>query len=186
MDTEDLYCALQKNPSTSPYFGGIYPNDQLPYMNTKCISRDKYIVINLDPSYKEGSHWVVAVQTPNSKNNFFFDSYGMPPFTEEIKQFLQNRYSFNKIPLQNPLTTSCGQWCLYFIWNSIQKGHHFLEHQKKQLNDYDVNKWVNKKFNLNEKAISLPFLRHQIAKSLEENRELNHKFQHLMNAAANE
>lgn len=83
LTTIDLIKKLRK----FRHFGGVFPYDKLPLI----INKPKSIVINLDPSYKDGSHWV-GVNFDKYGRAFYFDSFGRPPqgniltFIEEMLQ----------------------------------------------------------------------------------------------------
>lgn len=53
-------------------FSGVYPADEeIDFSGKKC-----YAIINLDPSFMPGSHWVALIK---GKNKYFgYDSFGRP------------------------------------------------------------------------------------------------------------
>lgn len=81
MDTDQLKKVLSRDLGSS--FGGVYPVDLIP---DHLISNQKAIVINLDPHYKPGSHWVCLYLSGNRVE--YFDSYGLPPFLKTSKSLL--------------------------------------------------------------------------------------------------
>uniref|UniRef100_A0A158P5G0 Ubiquitin-like protease family profile domain-containing protein n=1 Tax=Tetranychus urticae TaxID=32264 RepID=A0A158P5G0_TETUR len=56
-------------------FKGVYAIDKLPLT---LFPKPFGIVINLDPSWKSGSHWT-AVFIPIYGSGIYFDSYGQQP-----------------------------------------------------------------------------------------------------------
>lgn len=115
MNTSELLNVLMSHPVTKRHLGGIVASDQLPERNSS-TDNDKYYIINLDPSTEPGSHWVACFLFKD-KDDLYFDSYGFPPFVPHIIRFLSSsNFSFNTTPVQDPLSTSCGQWCLLFVW----------------------------------------------------------------------
>jgi hypothetical protein len=79
------------------------------------------IVFNLDPHYKEGSHWVASYISTVKKHYYYFDSNGMKP-PSQIYRFMQwltiqeprmklfyngRRFQFKE--------SECGMFCMYFI-----------------------------------------------------------------------
>jgi len=72
-----------------------------------------------------GSHWVTTYAEDNKIN--YFDTFGMPPFQELVdhakRKNLTSLYQNNQI--QNPLTTTCGYFCLYFL-NEMNKGKSYV------------------------------------------------------------
>jgi hypothetical protein len=51
------------------------------------------MVINLDPHYKSGSHWVSLYGDFNKKHVYFFDSFGNPP-RKKIRKFIRKLVNF--------------------------------------------------------------------------------------------
>lgn len=181
MNSIELRSALKTNDITKDCFGEILASDQLPKTPLKQQLRSpKYYIVNFDPSTKSGSHWIVCFFTNRKdKRNIYFDSYGYPPMIDSISHFLgEDAYYYNSKQLQHPLTSSCGQWCLFFIYyhllnkNNEQRKEHFINLFKNTTllqNDKKINNWVNQTFNLNEKIIDKHFLTNQIAKTLLDN-----------------
>lgn len=79
------------------------------------------IVYNLDPHYKNGSHWVANYINIPNKTCYYFDSYGLPP-PKEIHAFMQwltlqepgMKLAWNGRRFQK-LNSECGMYCLYFL-----------------------------------------------------------------------
>lgn len=96
-----------------PHF--ILSSDQLDGI---CFRPSVYIV-NIEPSFKLGSHWI-AIVIPYKGNAEFFDSLGKPPWFYGTKfvNFLINNgpnYVYNSKRIQQSGTDTCGLYCLYFI-----------------------------------------------------------------------
>lgn len=79
------------------------------------------IIYNLDPHFKDGSHWVANyIDIPNHKC-YYFDSYGYEP-PKQIATFMkwlttqdpQMKLMFNARRFQH-LGSECGMYSLYFI-----------------------------------------------------------------------
>ena len=73
--------------------------------------------LNLDPSYKPGSHWV-AVYIDRKGRPEYFDSFGHPP-PREIKDFLHTcaeSWKHNHVPIQELYSTTCGQFVVFYIY----------------------------------------------------------------------
>ena len=118
MNTDQLQVLLKRNARTWKHFRGMYAYDQLPKKG-----KVGYYIVNLDPITQPGSHWIALRKRPGARaTHQFFDSYGLPPQKLRFKRFLNNKYTFNSKNLQYPTNTSCGQWCLYFIYCSCM-GH---------------------------------------------------------------
>jgi hypothetical protein len=79
------------------------------------------IIYNLDPHYKNGSHWVANYIDIPTKTVYYFDSYGYPP-PAQIRKFMQwltiqepsMKLAFNGRRFQYR-DSECGMYCLYFI-----------------------------------------------------------------------
>jgi hypothetical protein len=94
---------------------GTFPRDKLPkYKVNNCA-----LIINTDPSYKPGEHWVAIF----IKNNYgiYYDCFGNPPLNQEILKFLNfncsNGWSYNKLIIQTPsiYSNTCGHYCIWFV-----------------------------------------------------------------------
>lgn len=97
-------------------------------------------VFNLDPHYKEGSHWIALAIDLKRNEVCYFDSYGMEP-PPQVARFM--RY----LTLQEPnlklqrnarrmqyKESECGMFCLYFIIKMIE-GIHFKKLCKHRIPD---------------------------------------------------
>lgn len=73
-------------------FQGTMACDQLPVHEV--WKRPAYFVVNTDPSSGGGLHWVVIVLTDNGPNEYF-DSFGFPPESPFIIQFLNNQTPYH-------------------------------------------------------------------------------------------
>lgn len=94
-------------------FIGCFPIDLLPNINNS--NHQISLIINLDPSYKSGSHFVSIFK---SKEIFtYFDSFGSEP-PKEIIDFIIHfnlPYISNKQKIQSDNSQFCGFFCLGFI-----------------------------------------------------------------------
>lgn len=99
----------------------------------KYLTDEKYkigVIFNLDPHYKEGSHWVSLFINLRKKKIFFFDSYGERP-DNQILKFIHTvikqanhlgmniEYDFNKKRHQYS-NSECGMYSLYFIIENLK------------------------------------------------------------------
>ncbi len=167
MDNFEIELLCRSIKELKDHFLGVFPSDKIP--DRKNIHGKKFCIANLDPSYKDGSHWVALIFSDNGKD-IFFDSYGELPTTSIIKH-LKNGFKSNKIQLQHPLSTACGQWCIFFCCahfsdHSLQCiSEHFSQQSDLLVNDYLVNKFVNDILPDDSmyKVIDRNFLKKQIA-----------------------
>ena len=115
LTTEDIKKILKKKKN----FGGVFPSDSLPVS----FEKPKSFIINLDPRYKEGSHWV-AVKFDKYGKGYYFNSFGGPPegsILSFIEKHSPNGYTFTPDKYQGNLSTSCGYFCIFFIVLGIKK-----------------------------------------------------------------
>lgn len=114
------------------------------------------IIFNLDPHYKEGSHWVALFISITKNCICFFDSYGEKPH-RQIKKFMNVVESQGKelgldlhqhwIHRRHQYGDSeCGMYCLYFIINMIQN-HSVSQFEKKRIPDKKMLELRRKYFN---------------------------------------
>lgn len=75
------------------------------------------MVVNLDLSSKEGSHWV-AIFAKKSNHVLYFDSYGKEPRGEILKYMKDNfgNIQRNLNSFQSEISLVCGHYCIYFIY----------------------------------------------------------------------
>ena len=179
MDTSSIYSALKKNKTTKEKFEDVYAADTLGLR--KPCNKTKFLIVNLDPSHKSGSHWV-AMMIRRNKPCEYFDSYGKPPPYPVFETVLKNNYFHNTKQLQHSLTTTCGQWTMLYIWDRCRGTTFpkFLSKFSKRdylLNDHIVNEAVKKLFNTSHKVIDKNFLCQQICISLKRSKciHLPHK-----------
>ena len=161
--------------------GGVLASDQLPSVKpSKREMKRKYLfyIVNLDPSDKPGSHWVLCFLRKFA-SDIYFDSYGFPPVVDDIKDFMGEDFLYNDKQVQYPLSSSCGQWCLFVAWHQVLNfnlesiGERFGKDLLK--NDVEINVWLNSVFNKQLKVIDTEFLLRQLARTQLENKvELPH------------
>ena len=159
MDSTTMEKLLIKEVETRCFFQGVFSHNNLP----ACRSVGLYIV-NEQPSYEQGSHWVALHITPlKKKKNIYFDSYGQKPVIKEFQAYTGKNVQYNKKWLQHKLSPSCGQWCIYFVWRR-SKGWKMKNITKPfnpknpLVNDYAINYLVQKRFKMNQDVLDRKFL----------------------------
>jgi hypothetical protein len=114
MNTLDIESILSGDPTLGPSFAGVYPRDV--FIATVGNGKRGVFVLNADTSSQPGSHWLSVVTTPTE--TLFFDSYGFPPDVyggiRESLILIGKLIEWNRIPLQGPLSTVCGDYCVTF------------------------------------------------------------------------
>ena len=115
LNTIQLRNALLENEITKPFFSGIFPMDQL-----KNISAPpKLILVNTDPSYLPGKHWLLFFRTKDRME--MFDSLGqeLHEMNPAVQTFAHRFNEYVKYVSQRvqPLNTAlCGHYCLYYAY----------------------------------------------------------------------
>lgn len=170
MNTEDLQNILSTHPLTKSKFKGVFASDEAIPAPSK---NQNFYIFNIDPSHKEGSHWIVIML--GRPVNMYFDSYGFPPFVDRFIEIMNQDYVFNKVQLQHFFSTSCGQWSAFFIW-ALCAGFTFAEFIKLfpigsdlMTNEHKINFLVNSIFRTKQKVIDKTFLRKQICQQFSNN-----------------
>jgi len=143
---------LSRNTITSSYFSGCYSADTIP---PKSHRKFPYcLVVNLDCSGWEGSHWVsIFVATPQIVE--YYDSLGdWPPLSPYILDFLQefDTIEYNSAPIQSSQSSNCGKHAIYFLIHRCsgtirsinEMVVHFKMHDKNKNPDTIVNWFVRK------------------------------------------
>lgn len=82
------------------------------------------IIMNTDPSTRPGAHWqaVWITYVDQIRKCYFFDSYGLPPKSKMIIDFIKfnsDETTWNNNQVQGFDSTCCGEYCCIFIWNML-------------------------------------------------------------------
>lgn len=93
-------------------FGGVTSVDRLTMKE-----RNKFYIVNTDPSYKPGKHWVCIFLSNVPE---FFDSLGQPPlyYDRRFERFVIIQgptYMYNSKRIQSYGSDSCGHYCIYYV-----------------------------------------------------------------------
>jgi hypothetical protein len=116
MNTTELNSCLQQHGVVGKVALGVFAADNLPDIT----SLPAAFIANTDDSTKGGQHWTAFYATKDGKLEYF-DSYGLKPFErlhcKYIKKNFKNKYVHNKKRLQGPMSTTCGQYALAFIYH---------------------------------------------------------------------
>ena len=103
-----------------PNFLGCYAQDQL--INITFKSLPVFFVVNFDPSYAQGSHWVairVSKKSVEVYDTLGFDVRKWPSVPKFLLYFLHKFTSHRKLYLlkniQSQSSTLCGFYCIFFI-----------------------------------------------------------------------
>lgn len=106
---------MMRDPRAAPHFLGVYPVNLLPF---ELVIRPSSLIINLDPHYKGGSHWI-CIYFPKRGVPVYFDSFGGPATSQEIITFLERNskygYIYNPYTYQSYTSSTCGYWCILVL-----------------------------------------------------------------------
>ena len=89
-------------------FRGVFLRDTLP-TKTKL---NECVILNLDSSSGDGTHWVMWFK--KDKDKFYFDSYGVQPPSELIV-YLKSPIFYNSERVQQNGEVFCGHLCLFTL-----------------------------------------------------------------------
>ena len=86
---------------------------------------------------------------------------------------MKYNYIYNSKRLQHSLSTTCAQWCIYYIWRkcqgwSLRNILKPFESKDFLINDHMLNLVVNNNFKINRKVIDKEFVKIQIARKTAE------------------
>ena len=114
MYSDEIFDLMLSDIHIKRIFGGVFARDQLP----KHITNERSIIIvNTDRSSGKGEHWVCIYLNTIDGVGEYFDSFGLPPRSNDIKSFLKNnsnRYTSNNLALQPIISETCGYFCYYY------------------------------------------------------------------------
>ena len=120
-------------------FKGTYPINKIKFFKTK--RRPLAFVINLDPDYMPGSHWV-AIFIDKKNNAIYFDSFGAKNCPKLIKEYLKKnkvkRIYLNRYMLQSITSQTCGAYTVLFL-KMLCNGFTFREFLKLFTNETNKN-----------------------------------------------
>lgn len=172
MNSDELLRAAMSDNVTKNYgFLGVFSPDTLP---VRSMIKDPLLLIcNTEDSDLPGQHWI-AIHKDHRGHGFYFDSYGAPPKLPEFMAIMDSchQWSYNKTQVQSLGSTTCGQYCLFFVTHcsrgySLDNIVELLDQDDdKFVNDAIVNDFVKRNFDFDFPLIDKPFLMKQIAKQL--------------------
>lgn len=114
MNTQEIDDILSHNRVTKATFVGVFAADQL----LRPLAIPASYVVNTDRANGPGEHWIAMYQDKPGLIELF-DSFGRPPsmFDQKIQSFCNGlQVVWQDESLQNPLSTACGQYVCYFIY----------------------------------------------------------------------
>lgn len=132
-----------------PEFIGVYSIDNLPLgIKVKRFA----LVVNTDPSYRKGSHWLTIIV--KNRCCFYFDSLGGPPRIKEIRSFCSNftKCYYNPYKHQKNDQVTCGGYSIFLV-NEMMRRHRTFSSIVRffkgiQHDDVYIKEYVRKHFHL--------------------------------------
>ena len=120
-----------------PKYLGCYARNKIPKWAWK---KTGFMIVNMD-DLGGGTHWVYGAT--DEKNNYYFDSFGMPPPTQVRDGMKKSgkKCFFNTIQIQDDDSSSCGWFCCYFGLEDGVKGRYFVD----VLNDFTYKPMENER-----------------------------------------
>lgn len=150
MNTHQIAHVLRTDPFCKTDFQGVHALDRLKSVKLRYPCA---LVVNTDPSYLPGEHWV-AIFLNASRHGEYFDSYGLPPsIYPDIAHFLIRNcesFRYNSHLLQGLGSTVCGQYVLFYLLHRC-RGYTLDEitgwfSPNLDTNDEQVQGFINKHF----------------------------------------
>ena len=94
---------------------GTYSKDNVPI-----LKNNQSIIINLQDSDRNGSHWTCYKIIDNNKI-FYFDSYGIAYIPDIIKnQYPNHKFICNIYRIQSMDSYQCARYCILFVKADIK------------------------------------------------------------------
>ncbi len=126
-----------------------------------CVAADMveiangYYIVNVDKKNTKGSHWV-CIHFDEACSELF-DPLGRHPLSyhkawHDKMLAHSGRYRYNSKPVQGPLTSTCGQFVLYFLYHrcngfDMEQIVHSLESATLNENERRVTKFLSRLVN---------------------------------------
>ncbi len=164
MDTAQLTRIMTCDEEIQKCSLGVFSADKIKQNRLGCM------IINEDECNKPGSHWV-AVFVLADNHCEYFDTYGRSRAVPRIEKFL-SKYKViqGNRQVQNAFSTTCGQHCIYFLFNRC-RGVSFPSivasySANQQQNDDMVTSFVNSHYGLDESTLDHEFVSRQASRAL--------------------
>ena len=108
--------AMRQHPLLKKIYGATVSSDH----QRLCLQKPGVYVINTDPSYLPGEHWVCLLHHPHSL--YYFDPYGLPPHPNILRSLSKcsKPLYYHRRRLQGSGPT-CGYFCIYFALTLVDR-----------------------------------------------------------------
>jgi hypothetical protein len=121
MQASEFPLIFAKYPQINSFFLGVYSIDNIPPR----IPTRNFCICNTAPKKSSGEHWFCVFKNDH-KQIEIFDSLGVNNIKIECLQKIFKRQTkslvFNESVFQDQFSSSCGQYCVYFVF---QRVHNF-------------------------------------------------------------
>lgn len=159
MNNKQITKLMQSHVATRTVLTGVYAKDTLPEEPVK--HRPAAYIVNTDVSTSSGEHWI-SIYFPKNGPTEYFDSFGIEP-CKRFEMFMKSNYKHSISVLQNPLTTTCGQYCIFFIYMRYVCGvsmEDIISQLLTRISDIDnyVNSFIEHIFGENLDVIDVKFI----------------------------
>lgn len=114
MNNKEIFALMKARLETRHILYNVYALDTLPDEFPTDAQRPSAFIVNTAKASELGRHWVVCF-FPRQGMPEFFDSFGGMPHRVFVN-FMKMPFRKNNRFIQNPLTTTCGQYCMYFVF----------------------------------------------------------------------
>ena len=169
MNTFQLDSCMKQDHILAQQCIGVFPIDKIPKIKAIPVG----MIVNLDEAHLPGSHWI-GIYIDSDTFGIFFDSYGRNPEKKAILNLLKDNcidWTYSDKCLQSPLSSTCGQYSLYFLYHIVRNLNlKRIVDDKFSMNliknDSIVTSWVNKKFSVKTEIFNETFVINQIARAL--------------------
>ena len=106
MDENTLKTILEADSMVE--FGGVYSINEIPHT----LQAGYFYIFNTAPSWHPGEHWISVYSGDEIE---CFDPLAEKDTFQEFKALIPGLKRTNNTPVQHILSTSCGEYCLFYI-----------------------------------------------------------------------
>ena len=165
MNSAEIDSLIRRDGCSSATFLGVYPRDRLPDPTTIPLSPPVTLIVNHDASGSPGTHWSAMYAHPRERIGCYFDPWGappLPPFSAFLDVLTSGNWVYNDRRLQSALSTTCGQFCLVFVWHKC-RDYPFADildmfHDSQVVNDRQVVRFVGEHYGMRTNSVDMEFL----------------------------
>lgn len=118
MNTVEVLNCLNKIVDHSDFQIGVLASNELSKVD---YQKNFCIIVNSDPSYLSGRHWVSFFKKEDTV--YFFCSFGHSvdfygSYFTHFAKMVSTSIHYNPVQIQSNYSSICGQYCLYFLYCS--------------------------------------------------------------------